>query len=294
MAWKTSARIKSPKRHQARPVGGVQALRHRRDQAEPLQRGGEDPLGQPRQPAVRVAHPAPGRVRRLRARGRRLPRLDPLRRAPVHDPPQPPAGEHDGPARRRPSGRRGAAPAAEGQGAPRPRAPRPPDGPAAGRAGVHPRELGRGPRSARRPDPRHAPRPPRGLPHRPGHHQRDLLRGAEVHPVPRQQQHRQRGTGLPCAVDDHAEEDDRRRRDHVLLHRRHRQRPHRAVRRQRRQRPAGVHEVPLPGAQARREGRGGEPVAGARARPLLGAQQRRERDVRHAHDRRVLRGAHRR
>ena len=154
--------------------------------------------------------------------------------------------------------------------------------------------LGRGPRPARRPDPRHDPGAPRGVPDRPGHHQRDLLRRAEVHPVPRQQQHRQRGTGLPCAVDDDAEEDDRRRRDDVLLHRRHRQRPHRVVRRQRRQRAAGVHEVPLPGAQARREGRGGEPVAGARAGPLLGAQQRRERDVRYAHDRRVLRGAHRR
>ena len=58
--------------------------------------------------------------------------------------------------------------------------------------------------------------------------------------------------------------------------------------------PAGLHEVPLPGTQARREGRGGEPVARARARPLLGAEQRRERDVRHEDDRRVLRGAHRR
>ena len=77
-------------------------------------------------------------------------------------------------------------------------------------------------------------------------------------------------------------QDDRRRRDHVLLHRRHRQRPHRAVRRQRRQRAAGVHEVPVPGAQARREGRGGEPAARAGARALLGAEQRRERDVRHA------------
>ena len=165
----------------------------------------------------------------------------------------------------------------------------------AGRAGLHPRARGtrRSTCVADR-DPRHDPGPPRGVPDRAGHHQRDLLRRAEVHPVPRQQQHRQRGTGLPRAVDDDAEEDDRRRRDDVLLHRRHRQRPHRAVRRQRRQRAAGVHEVPVPGAQARRQGRGGQPVARARARPLLGAEQRRERDVRHADDRRVLRGAHRR
>ena len=43
---------------------------------------------------------------------------------------------------RRVPGRRRAAAAAEGQGAPRPRAPRPPDGPAAGRAGIHPRDAG--------------------------------------------------------------------------------------------------------------------------------------------------------
>ena len=67
----------------------------------------------------------------------------------------------------------------------------------------------------------------------------------------RHQQRRQRGARVPRAVDDRAEADDRRRRDHVLVHRRDRQRPHRAVRRQRRQRPAGVHEVPVPRAQAR-------------------------------------------
>ena len=126
------------------------------------------------------------------------------------------------------------------------------------------------------------------------HHQRDVLRRAEGHPVPRHQQHRQRGTGLSRAVDHHAEAGDRRRRDHVLVHRRHRERPHRAVRRQRRQRAAGLHEVPVPGAQARREGRGGQPDARAGPRALLGAEQRRERDVRHEDDRRVLRRAHRR
>ena len=74
------------------------------------------------------------------------------------------------------------------------------------------------------------------LPHRARHHQRDVLRRAEVHPLPRHQQHRQRGARLPRAVDHHAEADDRRRRDDVLVHRRDQQRPHRAVRRQRRQR----------------------------------------------------------
>ena len=37
MAWKTSAKIKAPKRHAARPVGRLQAVRHRRDEAQPLQ-----------------------------------------------------------------------------------------------------------------------------------------------------------------------------------------------------------------------------------------------------------------
>ena len=41
------------------------------------------------------------------------------------------------------------------------------------------------------------------------------------------------------------------------------------------------------------EGRGGQPRARAGARALLGAEQRRERDVRHEDGRRVLRGAHR-
>ena len=83
--------------------------------------------------------------------------------------------------------------------------------------------------------------------------------------------------------------DDRGRRDDVLVHRRDRQRPHRPVRRQRGERAARVHEVPVPRPQARGEGRGGQPAARARARALLGAEQRRERDVRHEDGRRVLR-----
>ena len=89
------------------------------------------------------------------------------------------------------------------------------------------------------------------LPHRARHHQRDLLRRAEGRPLPRHQQHRQRGPHVPRAVDGRAQADDRRRRHDVLLHRRDRQRPHRAVRRERRQRAAGVHEVPVPRPQAR-------------------------------------------
>ena len=110
----------------------------------------------------------------------------------------------------------------------------------------------------------------------------------------RDEQRRQRGARLPLPVDDCTQAHDRGGRDDVLVHRRHRQRSDRALRGQRRQRAAGVHEVPVPGAQARREGRGGQPDARARARPVLGAEQRRERDVRDEDGRRVLRRAHRR
>ena len=65
--------------------------------------------------------------------------------------------------------------------------------------------------------------------------------------------------------------------DHRLVHRRHRVGPHRAVRRGCRERPAGVHEVPVHGAQARRPHRGREPDARAGARALLGALEPRER-----------------
>ena len=44
--------------HAARPVGRLQAVRHRRDEAQPLRGDGQDRLGEPRQPPVRVADPA--------------------------------------------------------------------------------------------------------------------------------------------------------------------------------------------------------------------------------------------
>ena len=66
---------------------------------QPLQRDRQGRLGEPAQPAVRVADPAQGRVRRVRARRRRLPRLDDHRRAPLHDAPRTAAGQHDARAR---------------------------------------------------------------------------------------------------------------------------------------------------------------------------------------------------
>ena len=109
MAWKTSAKIKSPKRTRRdlwvgfKPYGiGETKPNHYKEIAQ-------DALGEPRQPAVRVAHPQPGRLRRVRARCRRLPRLDALGRAPLHDAAQPAAGQHDGGARSRSARRRRAA-----------------------------------------------------------------------------------------------------------------------------------------------------------------------------------------
>ena len=69
--------------------------------------------------------------------------------------------------------------------------------------------------------------------------------------LPRLQQRRQRRAPLPLALDGGAEDDGRRRRDDVSLHRPDGDRPGRVLRLRLGQRPAGGHEVPLPGAQAR-------------------------------------------
>ena len=53
--------------------------------------------------------------------------------------------------------------------------------------------------------PRQHPETAGGLSHRARHHQRDVLRRAEGHTLPRHQQHRQRGPGVPCAVNHHPE-----------------------------------------------------------------------------------------
>ena len=126
------------------------------------------------------------------------------------------------------------------------------------------------------------------LPHRPRHHERGVLHRAEGRPLPRHQQRRQRGTRLPRAVDHRTEANHRHRRDHLLVHRRDQLRSHRAVRRERRRRATGVHEVPLPRPEAGCEGRRRQPAARAGARALLGAEQRRARDVRHQDGRRLL------
>ena len=154
--------------------------------------------------------------------------------------------------------------------------------------------VGRRARPDRGSHPRDHARPRRHLPDRARDHQRGVLRRAEGGALDRHEQRRQRGARVPRAVDDRAEGGDRRRGHHVLVPRRDRQRPDRAVRLRRRERAAGVHEVPVPREEAGREDRGRQPAARAGPRALLGAVERRERDVRHQDDRRVLPGPHRR
>ncbi len=183
-----------------------------------------------------------------------------------------------------------------GRAAARPRSSRLPDGAPRRRAGLLARVVGRGARPGRRPHPRgRAAIALRPLPDRARHHQRGLLRGRQGRPLPRHQQHRQRRARLPRAVDRGAEA------------------RWSASARPRSPTPTSCETdlIVLFGSNvanaqpvvmkylylARREGHaggGGQPVPRARPRALLGAVQRRERDVRHADDRRVLPGQHRR
>ena len=86
--------VHTPEAAAARPVGRVEAERDGGAEAEPLPRHRQGDLGEPAQPAVGVAHPDEGRVRRVRARRRGLPRLDDQRRPPLHDAPRTAEGEH--------------------------------------------------------------------------------------------------------------------------------------------------------------------------------------------------------
>ena len=232
------------------------------------------------QPAQGVRHPVQGRVRRLRARRRRLPRLDARRRPPVHDPARAARGQLRRAVRPRPCS------------ATSPRC--------APMTATELRELGRlaHPMRRRRGEPRlHAGSrgtrrstpSPTAIRTAGGDRTAMFLtsRGItnEVYYVGRQggpgdghRQHRLRRAHVPRAVDGRAEADDRRRRQHVLDAGRARDRPHRAVGHERRQQPAGVHEVPVPGQRKR----GAKvvvvnPYLEPGPRALLGAEQRSSR-----------------
>ena len=264
------------------------------DQAEPLPGHAPGGLGEPAGAALRVADPAQGRLRRVRA-GRRGPaRLDDRRRPPLHHPVEPAEGQHDGRDGPRPAGRRGRAPRAARRRAARPRPPGVPDGAAGRGTGLPAGVVGRRARPRGGAHPRGGRGPLRALHDRPRDHERGLLHRRQGDALPRLQQRRQRRQGLPRPVDGGPEDDGRRRGHHDLLHRPDGLRPRRALRLRRGQRPAGRHEVPLHRPPRGHEGGGGEPVPGARPRALLGPVQRRERPVRHQDGRRLLPGEDRR
>ena len=80
--------------------------RGRSAEAAPLPRHGQGGVGQPPPPEVRVRRAHQGRVRRLRARRRRPARLDDGRRPPVHHAAEPAAPQHRRPVRPPAAGRR--------------------------------------------------------------------------------------------------------------------------------------------------------------------------------------------
>ena len=240
----------------APPPGPAAAQRDGPGQAEPLLGDGQGRLGQPRPAALRLAHPAPGRVRRLRPGHHRPAATSPwtgvhlctvrlkllrLNTMPALDSTQ----------------LRDVAALAERSGdrAARPRPPAlPAAAPRAGEPGFsritwdEALDLVGG--RLRATDPRRVSL----LPHLARHHQRDLLRGAEGGPLPRHEQRRQLRPALPRAQHGGAQADPGGRRVDLLLQGLVRHRPARLLRQRRPQQPAGDDQVPLlrEAARARR------------------------------------------
>ena len=186
-----------------RPNGvGLQKPHHYRDMAKVAWANRAHPKY-----AIDVA--AQGSVRRVRARRRRAPRLDDRRRAPVHDAAPAARAQHLRRDRSRGARRRRAADDADVHPAPAARPARPSDASPARRARVPSHHLGRGARRARR-EPGGDPARPRGaLPHQPGHHERDLLRGRQGGAGDGDRQRRLGRPRVPCTVHGRAEGDDR-------------------------------------------------------------------------------------
>ena len=116
--------------------------------------------GEPRPGPLRLAHPQPGDLRRLRPGHQGHARLDHPAGPPLQCPPAAAAAEHHAGAGHRPARRRRPAGGQAQRRAARPRPPPLPDGAPPGRAGLHPDRLGRGPGPDRRA--RSAPAPPGG------------------------------------------------------------------------------------------------------------------------------------
>ena len=192
-------------------LGQPEAVRHRRAAPQQLPGALERLQGEPRPGPLRLAHPHPGDLRRLRPWHQGHARLDHPTGSPLQRPPAAAAAEHHAGAGHRPARRRRAAGGQAQRRAARPRPPPLPDGAPPGRAGLHPDRLGRGPGPDRRADPRQHPRTAGRLPDQPGHAQRDLLRRAEGRAGDGDQLGRQRRPHLPLAEHLRAQGRPRRR-----------------------------------------------------------------------------------
>ena len=263
-------------------LGEPVAERARPPEAEPLRRDGQGGVEGARQQAQGVADPPRGRLRRVRARRRRLPRLDARRRPPVHDPAAPARGQLRRAVRPHRARRRVVAAQPRLDRAARARAPGPPDAPAPGRARLPPHHVGRGDGRHRRRHPRRPGRDrtaiyltSRGITNEVYYAAAKAARAMGVANIDSAARtcHAPSTIGLKqtigvaastCSMQDVLDTD-----------------LDRAVGHQRRQQPAGVHEVPVPGPQARRPGRRRQPVPRARPGALLGAVERRVGAVRH-------------
>ena len=254
-------------------------------------------MGEPRRAAVRLAHPARRRLRRLRARHLRAVGLDAARHAPLHGAARADAAEHGAGARsarcsptsRRSPARSSAELRALGR-LPEPMLRR------ARRARLSRRRRGTrrsiaSPRELRAADPARA----RVLPDVARHHQRGLLRGAEggalprhattsttrrASATPRRRSAMKATLGYGASTCSYADWLDA---DLIVLFGSN-------VAEQ----PAGHDEVPARRQGERRADRRRQPVPRARAGALLGAVDRVERAVRHGARRSLVRRAHRR
>ena len=146
----------------------------------------------------------------------------------------------------------------------------------------------------RRRDPGDRTRAGRDVPDVAGDHERVVLRGRQGGAGDGRRLGRLGRPGLPRALDARPQGHHRGGGVDLLPRRRHRERPDRPLGLEPGEQPAGVHQVPLPGQGAGREGRGRQPVPRARAGEVLGAVLGRVGGVRHEALRPARAGASRR
>ena len=239
-------------------------------------------MGEPRRPALRLAHPVAGRLRRVQPRAARLAGRRDRGHAPLHHAPQAAAPQHDaGPAPGRSAGHRPPARPVQRAAA----APRPPPLPLrvpAGPPRLLAHLLGRGLRARRRGPARRPARAHGLLRLQPRHHQRGLLHVQQGRAPARHEPRRPLRPPLPRGHRRRAQVHHRHRRAHLLLVGPHRHRPRAAPGHQPVQQPARLHEVPHGGQAPRHPRRRGQHHAREGPGALLGPLGPALRPVRHA------------